>query len=141
MGNESMLLLSPRVVTFGESVWQNVTLVAIDRETSRAALDYGDLGPHPTSRRCTGADDADQGHPGTRRRTTLALRVRARSGHGHALYLADRDESAAHEVERVACVESVTHEVSLKRGTHRTVTLLALSPDGAADPITTESSD
>lgn len=135
-----MLLLAPRTVSFGEVVWQNVTLVAIDRETSRAALDFGDLGPHPvfadapeqTTRlrviQELGADDLGAPRPGEIGTVTLFTSPTATSRPRMKLSV-------------LACVESVTHEVSLKRGTHRTITLLALSPDGASDPITTESSD
>lgn len=135
-----MLLLSPRTVMFGETSWQNVTLVAIDRLTTRAALDYSDFGPHPifadapeqTTRikviQELGADDLGAPRPGETGTLTLFTSPTA----------TNRPRT---KLSTLASVESVTHEVSLKRGTHRTITLIALSPDGATDPITTESSD
>ncbi len=135
-----MLLLSPRVVTFGASLWANVSLVAIDRASSRGVLDFTDLGPHPTF--------ADAPEQTTRIRVVQELAGddlgSPRPGEVGVLELYTSPTAtnrARTRLSATACVESVAHEVSLKRGTHRTITLVALSADGATDPITTEGAD
>lgn len=135
-----MLLLSPRTVTFGTSTWLNVALVAVDRATSRAALDFTDLGPHPTF--------ADSPEQTTRIRIVQELAGddlgSPRPGEVATLELFTSPTATNRPRMRFsadACVESVTHEVSLKRGTLRTIVLIALSPDGEMDPITTEGAD
>ena len=42
-----MLILNPRHVRFGPDLWPDVSLVAIEREAARLALEWSDLGPHP----------------------------------------------------------------------------------------------
>jgi len=135
-----MLLLSPRTVTFAATLWPNVALVAIDRAASRPLLDYTDAGPHPTF--------ADAPEQVTRIRIVQELASEdlgsPRPGELGTLELFTSPTATNRPRTRlsaIACVESVTHEVSLKRGTLRTITLVALSPDGAADPITTEGAD
>lgn len=135
-----MLLLSPRVVSFGGLEWTHVALVAIDRETERAALEFGDLGPHPVF--------ADAPEQTTRIKVVQELSSEdlgsPRPGEVGALVLHTSPTATNRPRMRLsatACVESVAHEVSLKRGTLRTIVLVALSVDGAADPITTEGAD
>lgn len=135
-----MLLLSPRTVTFGATLWSNVALVAIDREASRPLLDYTDRGPHPTF--------ADAPEQTTRIKVVQELASEdlgsPRPGETALLELFTSPTATNRPRTRLttsACVESVTHEVSLKRGTLRTITLVALSSDGALDPITTEGAD
>jgi hypothetical protein len=135
-----LLLLSPRTVTFGASLWSNVALVAIDREASRPLLDYTDQGPHPTF--------ADAPEQTTRIKVVQELASEdlgsPRPGEVALLELFTSPTSTNRPRTRLsasACIEAVTHEVSLKRGPLRTITLIALSPDGATDPITTEGAE
>lgn len=135
-----MLLLSPRTVAFGMSQWVNVSLVAIDRETARPALEFSDAGPHPVF--------ADAPEQTTRIKVVQELAGddlgAPRPGETGTLELFTAPTATNRPRMRFraeACVESVTHEVSLKRGTLRTITLIAISSDGAADPITTEGAD
>lgn len=135
-----MLLLNPRTVLFGASTWTEVASVSVDRVATRLALDHGDGGPHPVfadvPEQVTrikvvqelASDDLGAPRPGEL--STLALTTSPTNADGPRTRL-----------EAIACVESVTHEVSLKRGTLRTVTLVAISPDGSTDPITTERVD
>ena len=135
-----MLLRSPRTVTFGTSTWTEIAAVTIDRSTTRLALDHGDAGPHPVF-----ADAAEQA---TRIKVVQELASddlgAPRPGELSTLSLTTSPAAAdgpRTRVEAIACVESVTHEVSLRRGTLRTITLVAVSPDGSTDPITTERAD
>ncbi|QYK47540.1 MAG: hypothetical protein KF838_12200 [Phycisphaeraceae bacterium] len=135
-----MLLLSPRTVSFGDSTWANVALVTIDREASRSVIAYTDTGPHPTF--------VDAPEQVTRIKIVQELASEdlgaPRPGEVGMFELFTSPTSTNRPRTRLAaeaCVESVTHEVSLKRGAVRTITLIALSTDGATDPIATEPSD
>ena len=43
-----MLILSPQLVRFDTLEWTDVSLIAIDRTAAREAVEWSDLGPHPT---------------------------------------------------------------------------------------------
>lgn len=130
-----MLILNPREVTFGGATWPNVTHIAIDRSSTRLAIDWSDNGPHPTF-----ADapehrvdikivmDIDQGDlngpkPGDQAALTFITSPTT-------------TDASRRRISSTAVVTAIEHEVSQKRGSIRTLTLVALSTDGAADPIT-----
>ena len=130
-----MLILNPRQVRFGPSTWADVSLVAIDRDASRLALEWSDMGPHPVM-----ADAPEQ---------RLTIRVvqevsrddlnSPRPGDLGTLTLFTSPTGADARRRKVTCscvITGVSHDLSLSRGTQRRITLTALSPDGAADPIT-----
>ncbi len=130
-----MLLLNPRTVRFGAATWNDIVAVAIDRSPHRVALEWGDLGPHLTladvpEQKVTikvvqdvARDDINAPSPGEEGALSF-FTAPASTGAGRK------------KVSATAVVTEVTHEVSLKVGARRTVTLVAISPDGAADPIT-----
>lgn len=130
-----MLILNPRLVKFGPATWPDVTLVAIERDTTRLALEWSDRGPHPTfadapEQRLTiriiqdaASGDIDTPRPGEQQTLTL--------------YTAPTGADARRRKITAACViTSVAYDLSLTRGTQRRTTLTALSTDGNADPIT-----
>lgn len=129
-----MLILNPRLVKFGPSVWSDVTLIAIDRDASRLALEWSDLGPHPVfadapEQRLTirvvqeiARDDLDTPRPGDQ--ATLVFYTSPTGA-----------DARRRKVTVTAVVTGVSHELSLTRGTQRRTTLTALSPTGAADPV------
>ncbi len=129
-----MLLLNPRRVIFGNHEWDNVGAVAIDRATSRAVLEWSDSGPHPVL-----ADSPEQ-------KTTVTVTMdlqrddlaSPRPGDTGVLAL-DTSPTGADLPRRrytMTCVVTdVSHELSLRKGAVRTIRLVALSPDGATDPI------
>lgn len=133
-----MLLLNPRRVTFGGQAWHEVSAVTVDRKATREIIEWSDEGPHVVL-----ADVAEQrviirvvqdvcaedlGAPDVGVEGELVLHTAPASG-----------DAGRKRVSASAVVLSVSHEVSLKRGAVRTVTLVAVSDDGASDPVTVES--
>ncbi len=129
-----MLILNPRSVKFGSATWDNVTAVTIDRAAHKTVEDFGDNGPYavlvdvPEQRVRIGItqevarDDVASPRPGEAGTLTLYTSPTASD--------ADR--------RRLMCdvvVLDVSHELSIKKGAIRTVTLAAVSSDGAADPV------
>jgi hypothetical protein len=129
-----MLILNPRRVTFAGTQWNDVTLVAIDRAATRLAVGYSDNGPHPTF-----ADAPEQ-------RTTVRVVMDASSGlvaprPGDAGTLSlttspTASDAAAQTLTASCVVTRVSHELGLKHTPTRTIEFIALSTNGAADPIT-----
>lgn len=129
-----MLLLHPRIVRFGQITLDNVTAVAVDRLPHRTAEDWSDLGPYATF--------ADVPEQRTRivveQELTAADLTLLRPGDQATLTLAaapTATEAHRKRLSALAVVLSVEHTISLKRGALRRITLAAISPDGAADPI------
>lgn len=129
-----MLLLNPRRVTFGSATWGNVASIAVSRWANKAIVEWSDAGPHavladvPEQRveieviQELLGEDVNTPSPGEL--GTLAFTTGP----------ATTDEPTR-EVEITAMVESVKYEVSVRRGSHRRVTLVALSADGTTDPV------
>lgn len=136
-----MLLLAPRLVRFGPATWDNIASVAIDRLAHRTIEDWSDAGPYPTLadvpehqvrivvQQELGRDDLGPPIPGDQDTLTFFTAPTAA-------------DSSRKQLSATVVVLSVTHSLSLKRGALRTITLAAISPDGATDPITiTDASD
>ncbi|MBX3405373.1 MAG: hypothetical protein KF869_01310 [Phycisphaeraceae bacterium] len=133
-----MLVLAPQLVRFDSLEWTDVSLIAIDRTAARQALEWSDLGPHPTF-----ADVPEQ-------RTTIRIIRQLDRGDlaapapGRAGELVFDVSPAATEAGRrthtAQCVVlSIRHELSAGPKGHaavQTIELIALSGDGAADPFT-----
>jgi hypothetical protein len=132
-----MLLLNPQSVTFGAATWDGVTAVSIDRAATRETIEWSDSGPHIVF-----ADCPEQ------RITIKVIREIARDDlstprPGDAaeaiFHTSPTSATAARRRIRADCViTAVTHEISQKKGAIQTITLTAISPDGATDPITTQ---
>lgn len=132
-----MLILSPQLVRFDSQEWTDVSLIAIDRVAAREAIEWSDLGPHPMF-----ADVPEQ-------RTTIRLVRRLDRGDlsapapGQLGALSFEVSPAATEagkrIHTAQCVVlSVRHELSTgPKGPSamQTIELVALSSDGAADPV------
>ena len=134
-----MLLLNPRVVKFGDAVWDNVAAVAIDRRAHKTVEEWSDEGPYATV-----ADVPEQ-----RVRMTVVQELTRedvggpRPGESALLSLCTSAgaDSGRKRVAATCVVLDVSHEVSIKKGAVRTITLAAVSTDGAADPITISDAD
>lgn len=135
-----MLLLNPRTVSFGGVEWEEVSAVVIDRSAGRAVKEWSDLGPHVVL-----ADVPEQ---------VVTVRVVQQVARGEVgsptpsesgelvFHTAPAGGDAPRKKVSARCVVTdVTHELSLKNGAVRTVKLIALSSDGAADPVTLEDAD
>lgn len=135
-----MLLLNPRMVRFGAEMWQDVSAVVIDRSAARQVVEWSDDGPHvvladvPEQKvtvrvvQDVASDDVDAPTPGEQGELRFYTSPTAAEG-------------GRRRVSTEAVVLSVTHELSLKKGAVRTVTLVAVSADGATDPISITDSD
>ena len=129
-----MLILNPRTVTFGESTWHAVTAVAIDRAPQRTALEWSDEGPYPVLAdvpeqlvtikvvQDIAAGDFSTPRPGDQADLTLHTSPHA-------------TDAGRLKLTTTAVILRVEHDLTRKTTT-RTITLAAISEDGAADPIT-----
>lgn len=132
-----MLLLNPRSVTFAGKVWEDVSAVVIDRAAVRAVKEWSDLGPHVvladvpeqlvTLRIIQRVAREDVGAPAPGETGGLAFHTAPAGG-----------DTPRRRFTAQCVVTDVTHEPSLKNGAVRTIRLIAISPDGAAEPITIE---
>ncbi|GJM19277.1 MAG: hypothetical protein DHS20C14_14900 [Phycisphaeraceae bacterium] len=129
-----MLLLNPRKVTFGEVTWGNVASVAIGRSAHRMLVEWSDSGPHAVL-----ADVSEQ-----RVRVEVVQELLGedmdtpKPGESGALAFTTAPTSTdlpSRELTMTAVVESVSYEVSLRRGSVRRVVLVATSIDGGTDPV------
>jgi len=130
-----MVIIKPTGVTFGVQAWGDVTSVVIDREAEEEGGEWTDAGPHVAfadvarqrvsvrvDRALTSPTDVDSPRPGD----LQTLGVQWSRGHS----------SAATSAMTARCVVvRVTHEVTGKGATRR-VELVAVSSDGARDPVT-----
>ena len=129
-----MLILNPRQVTFAGTPWHDVTLIALDRQATRLVVEHSDLGPHPTF-----ADAPQQ-------RTTLkvvadlhtSLAAPSPGDMGLLTFTTSptASDASAQTLSAACVVTSITHELNLKRPPTRTIELIAISEDGATNPIT-----
>ncbi len=133
-----MLWLSPERVELLGVTLPGVTMVSVDRTTTRLAEEWSDLGPHVVF-----ADAAEQRVTVTVRRAaqggeglltpgairpgaqgTLTLRVRASAG-----------DAKGTTVSASVVVTGVEHSAGPTRGVEQTIRMAAVSSDGALDPI------
>ncbi len=130
-----MLLLNPRTVRFGPATWDNIAAAVIDRNPHKAIEEWSEAGPFATV-----ADVPEQ-----RIRITITQELTRddisapRPGDAATLTLYTAPALADSGRKKVSCaavVLAVTHQLSLQKGSLRTIQLAAVSPDGAADPIT-----
>jgi len=129
-----MLLLNPRLVTFASSRWDDIALIAINREAHKEIVEWSDLGPHvvladvPEQRieikviQELARDDITVPHPGD-------------SGELSFHTSPTSTDAGRKKITTEAVILRVDHELSLKRGALRTITLIAISQDGADDPL------
>jgi len=129
-----VLLLNPRSVVFGSATWSGVTSVSVDRDAERLVSELGASGPHvvladvPEQRvrvkvvQEMDGDDLAAPEPGEMAAMSFTASANA-SGAGQT------------EVSLTAVVTGVRYEVSRRGGAVRTVSLIAVSSDGVADPV------
>src|SRR4051812_22202598 len=121
-----MLLLNPRLVTFANTRWDDIALIAIDRSPHKEVVDWSDLGPHavfadiPEQRieikvlQELARDDITVPHPGD-------------SGELSFHTSPTSSDAGRRKISTQAVILRVEHELSLKRGALRTITLIAIS--------------
>lgn len=130
-----MLIVQPERVRFGTETWNGVSSVTIERKAERPIVEWSDDGPHVvladvaeqkvvvkvTQR----AETDDVGTPAPGEQAVLSLETA-------------RNASAAGRrvISMIAAVSGVSYSARGSAGLVRTVTLIAVSSDGAADPVT-----
>jgi len=135
-----MLVLNPRVVSFGGVVWEDVSAVVVDRSAHRAVQDWSDLGAYAV------LVDVPEQSVTVRvvqrvARDDIGLPVPGEMGELVFATSPAGGDTPRKRV-RVQCVVlGVTHEISLKNGAVRTVKLAAVSGDGIVDPVVLEDAD
>jgi hypothetical protein len=130
-----MVIIKPTGVAFGLQPWGDVTSVVIDREAAAEVVEWTDAGPHvafadvtrqrvrvKVERAVGSPGEMDSPRPGEQQR----LGVQWSRGHS---------SSAELSLTAQCVVVRVTHEVTGK-GVTRRVELVAVSVDGARDPLT-----
>ena len=129
-----MLILNPGTVKFGTSTWDDVGLLAVNRKATEEVVEWTAGGPHAAF-----ADVA-------RQRVEIVVRHGISRGDLDGPRPGDRGtlfwftsptatDAGRRKASADAVVLSVKHEATVGKTTTREVTLLALSTDGAADPI------
>jgi hypothetical protein len=129
-----MLLLSPTRVSLGNLVLQNVSSISIDRLPSREVLEFSDLGPYPTFadipeqkvlitilQHLTSSDFAA---PLPSASATLTIHARPNG-----------TDAGSVTLQANTVVRAVSHDLAPKAAT-RTISLIAISSSGTANPIT-----
>jgi hypothetical protein len=132
-----MLILNPRAVMFGSHRWDGVVSVSIDRSAHATIEEWTDLGPYAALadvpeqkvriRIVQELEAGDLGAPVPGDQGQLALTC---SG--------AESDSARKRVVASGVVLEVAHDLGPTRAPQRRITLAAISPDGAQDPITIE---
>ncbi len=132
-----MLILNPRSVVLGSARLGDVVSVAIERRAARLAVEWTDLGPHaafadvPEQRvdvrivQEVGEGAPDGPSPG--QSVTLSLVTSPAGG-----------DSARQRLSASGVVTGCRYEVvqtALGERTRRTIDVVLVSPDGAADPV------
>lgn len=132
-----MLIIDPREVVFGASTWAGVTSVSIERRAAKSFAEYAGTGPHvvladvPEQRvevtvvQELLSDDMDAPVPGWTGGLSFETALNG-------------SQAGRTRISMQAVVLGVRYSASRKSGSVRTVELLAVSPDGAADPVTVE---
>jgi hypothetical protein len=130
-----MLILNPRLVAFGSQSWPDIAAIAIDRAAHRTVEDWSDLGPYAVL-----ADVPEQ-----KVRISITQEVARddvhvpRPGESGTLSFCTSPTASDAGRRRFTCtavILDVRHDLSLRKGALRTITLGAISPDGSTDPIT-----
>jgi hypothetical protein len=132
-----MLVLNPPIAKFGPNVWNDVVAILVDRLTDRTVVERGDIGPHITL-----VDSPEQRvliHI-TREIVRDDLNTPKPSQLGELLFYTApaASDSLRRRVRVNAVITAVTHDVGKLRGAVQSITLVAVSPDGIADPLIVE---
>lgn len=130
-----MLILSPRQVRFGSLTLADIAAIIIDRSPARTVEEFTEHGPYavfadiPVQRlrlhivQQATSDVPDDPRPGDQAMLTFHT--------AHATTAARPSTISA-----LCVVLAVQHELSLKHGATRKVTLVPISETGETDPIT-----
>jgi len=129
-----MIWLSPDRVTLGNLALDGVEMVAIDRSASLTAIERGDEGPHVQF------VDVPAQRIDVRivRRVTRSEALGLAPGASVALSMRRAPSASAAGVQRIdatVVVTSIDHSMNASTGALQRITAIAVSSDGATDPI------
>ncbi|MFM9959326.1 MAG: hypothetical protein ACKVZJ_14810 [Phycisphaerales bacterium] len=130
-----MIILSPSNVTLGTVELTHVDSVLLSRTADRLVIEHTDQGSH------VGFVDVPE------RRSTFTIRRRvqddeaapAKPGDSVALAFNTAESAAAGRARRISAsvvVTSVINDLAARRSVIQTITAIAFSTDGIADPVT-----
>lgn len=132
-----MIWLDPSRVTLGGAALEGVTSVSVDRRATRFVEEHSDAGPHvvfadaPEQRvtvrvvRSVGEEEAGAHRPGDSGVLSFETGLSASA-------------PGARRVTMQVVVQSVANKVDPRAGATQTIEGVALSSDGAADPVVDE---
>lgn len=130
-----MIYLQPRRVTFAGLTLDHVTAVILDRAADLVAVEHSDRGPHvafvdvPQQRitiriqRTPVSDEAGSIRPGD----SAALTFRTAPSPA---------SPQSRQISTSAVITAIEHDITTRKGLVQTITAIAVSTDGALDPIT-----
>lgn len=130
-----MIWLNPEKVSLGSLELRNVTLIAVDRGARRTAEEWTDLGPH------VGFADVPEQRIGVliSRRILESETTGPKPGESYTLTFRTSAGASAAAVRSVGIpvvIRSVEHSVSASGSASQKIRAVAVSSDGAADPVT-----
>lgn len=132
-----MIWLDPTRVTLAGAALEGVSSVSVDRKATRFVEEHSDFGPHivfadAPERRVTvrvvrrvGADGAGTFRPGDSGELAFEVGASASAAGGR-------------RVSMQVVVQSIANRVDPKAGATQMIECVALSSDGAADPVSDE---
>lgn len=129
-----MLVVNPERVTFGELELTNVHSIAVERTPERTIAEWTDHGAHPTYA------DVPEVRTTIRLARTLARDALHTPRPGMQALLTwhvgpNASDGLRRRCSATAVVERVTYQVGRTSGAVEHLVFLAVSPDGAADPL------
>ncbi len=128
-----MLVVRPGSVTLLGKALDNVEALTVDRLSGGLALERSDRGPHVVF-----ADAPEQRVViRVRRQLTTDEPTPARAGEAGELRWkrSAGSDAGSREFAASVVVESVEHELNARAGALQRIVLVAISPDGATDPV------
>jgi hypothetical protein len=137
-----MFVLNPEKVQFGSAAWPNVVSVAVDSAAVQPAEDWGDGGPWcvlvdcPQRRVALTVKQELRGTPLPDGAAELGAQAELK------FYTSPSASSRGRvRVKATAVITGVSHEHRVGAAPVRVIELLAVSADGAADPVAVEAAE
>ena len=132
-----MIWLDPTRVTFDGDALEGVRSICLDRRAERFVVEHSDTGPHAVF-----ADAVE-------RRVTVRMVRRVGDEGGGTMRPGDKgvlsfrvgpsaSEAGAREVSMQVVIQSIVNRIDPKMGATQTIEGLAISSDGASDPVSDE---
>ncbi len=133
-----MIWLNPKTVDLGGTILDNVSSVSIDENSSRLVVEHQDDGPHVVF-----VDVPERKIVVKIRRRVVTDEVLGIDlGDSRALTMRTTDSGGdglnGAQVTATVVVTDLAYDVDRKRGAELVITAIAVSSDGAIDPVTVQ---